>query len=174
MSYDEYKDMFLKAQLNKGPYHIYAFDIVNSKVMLNRKCAQHKMIALALKMYLDIKKIEEKEKRRILVKEEGFVEFQNYDKALGFGLKMEPFIYSDSFGFTIYKDSLDKETILKIFGKNMALLNIDFDFHLSDGYYETNNYQQGSSKYFRGYCIMQLLELHKDKNADLVKRLKKI
>ena len=30
-------------------------------------------------------------------------------------------------------------------------LNIPFEFHLADGYYETNKWEEGSELFFRGY-----------------------
>ena len=53
-------------------------------------------------------------------------------------------------------------------------LQIPFDFHIADGYYETNNWVEGKDKYFRGYCIDLLSNLHKDYNKEVRKKLKKI
>jgi hypothetical protein len=161
MSYEEYNDMFIDAQTKKSKYHMYTFDIVNSKTMLNRYEAQKKMILLASKIYQDITNIETKLGHKILVMEEGFMSLEDNKPLFEFGFKREPFIYGDSFGFTIYKDTLSKEDIMDIYNRNMSKLNIDFEFHLADGYYETNDYTEGNKKYFRGYCIQKLVELHK-------------
>ena len=45
--------------------------------------------------------------------------------------------------------------------------------HLADGYSETNNYEEGNEKYFRGYCIDLLSNLHKDYNKEVRKALQK-
>ena len=57
-------------------------------------------------------------------------------------MKQEPFKIGDMFGFTIYRDSLDKDTILSIYEYFKCSLDIDFEYHLADGYYETNNYEE--------------------------------
>jgi hypothetical protein len=42
---------------------------------------------------------------------------------------------------------------------------------LADGFYETNEYQEANTKYFRGYCIDVLTTLHK---KDTIKSINKI
>ena len=75
------------------------------------------------------------------------------------------------FGFTIYKDSLDKEVIYYLYEKYKEELKIDFNFHVADGFYETNDYCEGQTKYFRGYCIELLSVLD---NPNIKKELTKI
>lgn len=57
MSTSEYPDLFLKCQ-NTVKYHVFTFDMVNSKNMPieYRKNAQIKITNLMLKIYEEIKK----------------------------------------------------------------------------------------------------------------------
>lgn len=174
MSTFEYNDLYLKCQ-STGMYHMFIFDIVNSKNMTYyyRKEAQRKMIKLMTKIYKAIEKIEKCNNRQILVFDKEFVAFESQRNYKGFGLKQEPFLFGDTFGFTIYRDSLDKEIIYYIYEYYKKELEIDFDFHLADGYYETNDYSEGNTKYFRGYCMGLLSVLHKINTRNELEILKK-
>ena len=132
MSTFEYNDLFLLAQ-DTGKYHMFTFDIVNSKKMdtATRRIAQDKLIKLMKSMYALIQEIQEKTGKQILVFEEGFVTFDDGAPLDGFGFKQEPFVLGDVFGFTIYRDSLDKDTILWIYEYFRNSLNIDFKSFLS-------------------------------------------
>lgn len=161
MSTSEYHDLYLKCQ-NTGIYHVFTFDIVKSKNMTieYRAAVQSKLYELMQKMYEEIQNIEKKTNKKILVFEEDF--YSTFEPVRrGFGLKQEPFIIGDMFGFTVYRDSISNETIYYIFEKYKEELGIDFDFHLANGYYETNDYTEGGTKYFRGYCIDVLSNFHK-------------
>lgn len=65
MSTFEYYDMFRERQ-DKGKYHMFVFDIVNSKKMdlQTRINATYQMEKLMLNMYNTIKLIEEKENKK--------------------------------------------------------------------------------------------------------------
>lgn len=174
MATSEYNDLFLLCQ-ETGKYHMFTFDIVNSKKMdnLTRKIAQEKLIDLMRSIYQVIFEIQEKTGKQILVFEEDFVTFDSNLPLKGFGMKREPFLIGDTFGFTIYRDSLDKDVVLSIYEYFRVSLNIDFDLHINDGYYETNDYSEGNTKYFRGYCLDALSNFHKDKNVKEINKLRK-
>ena len=70
-----------------------------------------------------------------------------------FGLLFEPFLFADTFGFTVYTGSISEEEICDIFFKCKSELEIDFDFHINNLYYETNDYGMGGNFFFRGYAI---------------------
>lgn len=63
MSTFEYMDLYLKCQ-SFGIYHMFIFDMANSKNMLYyyRKEAQSKMIKLMTKIYKTIEKIQKNKK----------------------------------------------------------------------------------------------------------------
>ncbi len=174
MSTFEYNDLYLLCQ-DTGGYHMFTFDIVNSKKMdvSTRRIAQEKSIKLIKSIYQVLTELQDKLGRKILVFEDGFVDFDSQLPRYEFGMKQEPFVLGDVFGFTIYRDSLDKDTILSIYEYFKCSLDIDFEYHLADGYYETNNYVEGGTKYFRGYCVDILSTLHKKETIDDLNRLKK-
>lgn len=174
MSTFEYNDLYLKSQ-KTGQYHMFIFDIIGSKNMTYkyRNEAQIKMIKLMTKIYETIEKIEKTTKRKILVFDKDFVTFKSGIPYKGFGFKQEPFLFGDTFGFTIYRDTLDKDTIYKIYNYYKKELKINFNFHLADGYYETNDYTEGNTKYFRGYCIDLLSVLHKENTIIELNKIKR-
>ena len=174
MSTFEYNDLYLKCQ-DTGLYHMYIFDIVGSKKMSfkKRQEAQIKTIDLMNKIYNTLEKIEKINDKRILVFEEDFITYKSGKDYKGFGFKIEPFLFGDTFGFTTYRDSIDNEKIYSIYEYYKKELNIDFEFHIADGYYETNDYGLGNKKYFRGYCMDLLSTLHKEdtiKELNILKR----
>lgn len=163
MSSYEYYDLFVKAQ-DKGLYNMFIFDIKDSKAMDSsyRSIIQHKMVDLILSIYNDIKELENRFNKKILVTDEGIVHLYEARKNMyKFGMLHEPFILGDAFGFTIYRDSLDKDVILGLFEKHKERLQIDCEVHFKDGYYETNDYSKGNKLFFRGYCIDILSNYHK-------------
>ena len=171
MSTIEYNDLYLNCQ-DTGQYHMFVFDIIDSKKMpYHYRCeAQNKMIVLMNMIYEKIQEIERINNKKILVFEDDFVTYKSGITHKGFGFKQEPFLFGDTFGFTIYRNTLEKNIIYQIYNHFKKTLNIEFDFHLSDGYYETNNYLEGNSKYFRGYCMDLLSTSHKTKiNKKLIK-----
>ena len=88
-----------------------------------------------------------------------------------FGYKQEPFLLGDLIGLTVYRDTISSDEVINIFNNCKKILNVDFDFHMADGYYETNNWNEANNKYFRGYCIDLLSKLHKPDNEKIRKSL---
>ncbi len=88
MSTFEYNDLYLKCQ-NTGKYHMFIFDIVNSKNMdnISRQQAQIKMIELMNKIYETIEQIEKTTSKKILVFDSDFVSFKSNLPYKGFGFK---------------------------------------------------------------------------------------
>ena len=82
--------------------------------------------------------------------------------------------------FESYERRVDKiNAALKEYGISSVeeckeIIGIDYEFHYSDGYYETDDWCEGQDKYFRGYCIDLLSNLHKPYNKKLRKELNKI
>ena len=155
MSTYEYIDLCKKAQNEKSKYRVFTFDIVNSKKMSkeDRNIASYKMDALMFKMYNEILNIEKRENRKILLKE-GVVPYRDrHLVSKKFGLLYEPFIFADTFGFTVYNGSISEEEVLEIFDKCKLELKIDFYFHAYNLCYETNDYCLGNGLFFRGYAI---------------------
>lgn len=173
MSTYEYTDMFIESQ-DKGNYHMFVFDIVDSKKMTpeTRRIVQVQMEELMIKIYNEIKQIEVHSKTKILVTNiDNIVSYEERQKVNNkFGMLFEPWLFADTFGFTIYRNSIPKNIILFIYEKYKQELNITFDFHIADAYYETNKWEEGSDLFFRGYCIDILSNYHKDYYKKLRKR----
>lgn len=174
MSSYEYNDLFLKAQFS-GIYHVFTFDIVDSTKMTNdeRMLADKMMKKLMMSIYSHIKSIENENNSKILVFEKNFIHYGTNEILIEFGMKIEPFVFGDTFGFTIYRNTLSNEDIKKIFDLYYLKLDIKFDFHIADGFYETNDYELGATKYFRGYCIDILSNFHKLEYSKLKKKIQK-
>ena len=171
MSTFEYNDLFLKCQ-ETGKYHVFIFDIVESKKMNPEKryAAQIKIIELISMVYKKIEIKQIKENKKILVFEDGFTKLGERMKK-EFGYKQEPFLLGDLIGLTVYRDTISSDEVINIFNNCKKILNVDFDFHMADGYYETNNWNEANNKYFRGYCIDLLSKLHKPDNEKIRKSL---
>jgi len=173
MSTYEYNDLFLKCQ-ETGKYHAFCFDIIGSKKMdcKTRGEAQLKIIELIFMVYRKIEKKQLEENKKILVFEEEFTKLGE-QRLNVFGYKQEPFIYGDLIGLTVYRNSITSAEVIDIFNTCKNVLGIDFEFHVADGYYETNDWIEGQDKYFRGYCIDLLSNLHKPYNNQFRKQLTK-
>lgn len=164
MSTYEYYDLCKKAQNNiNSKYHVFVFDTIGSKNM-NReeRCiAQYKMEKLMLRIYSELKNIEQIENKKILLSED-VVCYEERDKVKNkFGLLYEPFLFADTFGFTVYNGSISDEEVLEIYNRCKLEMGIDFDFHVNNLYYETNDYGEGCELFFRGYAIDMASTMHK-------------
>lgn len=47
------------------------------------------------------------------------------------------------------------------------------NFNIADGYYETNEYEEGGTKLYRGYCLETVANLQKPKVQKELKKLNK-
>lgn len=173
MSTYEYNDLFVKCQ-ETGKYHVFTFDLKDSKKMSfeKRHDTQLKIVELILMLYRKIEKIELVQNKKILVFEDGFTKLGE-ERINDFGYKQEPFIYGDLIGLTVYRATITKDEVIDIFNMCKKSLEIDFAFHMADGYYETNNYLERNEKYFRGHCIDLLSNLHKPYNKIVIQKLAK-
>lgn len=66
----------------------------------------------------------------------------------------------------VYTGSITEKEVLDIYEVCKKRLNIDFDFHLCNLYYETNNYGEGGRLFFRGYAIELAFTKHKFDEKD--------
>lgn len=157
MSWVEYNDMFERAQ-EKGEYHLFVFDLKGSKSI--RYFIPH-INLLLYGIYFRIKDLEKRFDEKILHQNPIFNKGDRGDL-------MEPFFISgDLFGFTIIRGSLCEEDIYKIFNEVKSELDLNYEFHYDNGLYETDNYIEGDSKYFRGYCMQYLENRAKEKSLTL-------
>lgn len=173
MSTYEYYDLCEKAQNNKkSKYHVFVFDITHSRNMSReeRCIAQYNMEKLMLRIYNEIKNMEEIEGKEILLREDVVSYEERSTVSNKFGLLYEPFLFADTFGFTVYSGSISDEEVLEIYNRCKLEMGIDFDFHVNNLYYETNDYGEGCELFFRGYAIDMASTMHK---GDVKIRVKK-
>ncbi len=177
MAYEEYFDLYLKAQENPdAPYYMVSFDVIGSQQMTAEENIQmhenHNII-----MQFVYNKLLESEKilnKQVVIKDERF--FKPWDRSSGLtwnGNYMDPFRLGDCFQFTVYRDTISKEQIIEWVNYCAKKLNMNEEFHIADGYYETNDYGEGGTKFFRGYCIQTLETLHKPDVKKEIQRVKR-
>ena len=169
MAYEEYNDLLIKAQHENSEYRVFTFDIIGSKNMskYDRYIAQYDIIFLIERVYADIKELEKTLNIEILIKEPGFGSFFDTNIQNDFSYRYEPFLFGDTIGLTIYNGSVDPLIIYEIFDYNKEEMNLKYDFHKCNLLYQTNDYHEGNTKYFRGYAIHAAEELHKRKNDEI-------
>lgn len=180
MSYHEYYDYYEKCQAT-APYHLFTFDIVNSKNLANEGDINYifNISLLIYTLYKKIEEIEKKQNKQILHRSPyiSHPTLEKYKENL-FYLKepilphekkllqrtelCEPFqICGDLVGLTILRDTLTENEIYTLFDQTKEELNIPYDFHYANGYYETDDYGEGATKLYRGYLIPMLGNQHK-------------
>lgn len=163
MSFEEYEDLFIKAQ-QKGLYRLYTFDIVCSR-KLNRNNVEgiySSCRRLINNVYLKLEILELKTFKQILHRNPDFFSCaelhscNNQNKHLKLYM-MEPFhLLGDLFGLTVLRNSISSQYIYDLFVEEKKKLGLDIQFHCNNGYYETDDWNQGAKYYFRGYCIGKL------------------
>ncbi len=177
MSYDEYLDLYLKAQKNTDAlYYVVSFDVVDSKLMPveERTALQYNIDSIMKYVYCKILEKEIELKRQILIKDNRFVRPWIQHDSNVHCVFCDPYILGDNFQFTVLRDTMTKEDIIELVNECEKKLNIKVDFHIADGYYETNEYGEGNTKFYRGYCLETLGTLHKLDIKKKINRLKKV
>lgn len=165
MSFFEYKDLFLSAQKKKCPYRAFVFDVVNSRhceeYLSNKNC----FLNLIRDVCIHLEKEEVKTNCKILLNDK-----YNIKNATGefsaLGNLCNPIVLGDSVTFFVYNETIKPERMVEIFLSKLKKNNINYSFHFATGVYETNNYNDGNKKLFKGY-MPQLLELL-SKNSSVV------
>lgn len=185
MSYTEYYDLFDRCQ-DTAPYHLFVFDLVGSKKIYLQENYIYlsKLVLLIDTLYKKIEDIEKVQNRQILHRspflyrptlieseeEKGHFYFikDNLPKekyCIERQDLSEPFrILGDMIGLTILRDTLKEEEVYALFDQTKEELNIPYDFHYANGFYETDDYGEGATKLFRGYAIHMLGTQHKKEN----------
>jgi hypothetical protein len=146
MAWEEYNDLFYSAQ-DKGKYHLFIFDIKNSRngyspleIQMLRNAIFSRLKLLENELGIEILHIPFEEGRG------------NRDGILG-----------DVFSIVIYRDTISNDEIYKIFIEEKNKLNITHEFHYDDGYYETDDWTLGNELYYREYGISFLEDRSKKK-----------
>jgi hypothetical protein len=171
MSYEEYDDLFEKAQKN-GKHHIFVFDVIGSRHITANKNEPYYFFQINMEMllysvYKRLEKLEEKMNKIILHKSDKLIPFFEKREKANCADILEPFFgLSDIIWFTIIKDSIDSSLVYQIFEEEKERLNINYQFRYADGYYETDDYSEGNNLYYRGWCIRKLEKIARDKEKN--------
>ncbi len=139
ISWDEYNDLFYLAQ-EKGKYHLFIFDIKESRNGYDN----NKIQKLKSSIIKRIQDIESNLKINILHLPEEKVRGERKG------------ILGDLFSIIIMKDTIEAKDIYRIFSEEKSILNIPYEFHYDDAYYETDDWILGNTMYYREYCILFL------------------
>jgi len=181
VSYIEYYDLYEKCQ-DTAPYHLFVFDIADSKTLSRDTNYISEISLLIYKLYKKIEEIEKVQNRQILhrssyishpvLKKDGKNLFYLQAPILPHEKRIlqkeelyEPFqLCGDIIGLTILRNTLTEKEVYALFDQTKEELNISYDFHYDNGYYETDNYVEGGTKLYRGYLIPMLDDQHQKIN----------
>ena len=162
MSWDEYNDMYERAQLS-GQCHLYIFDLKGSKEMSKLENIYDNLHNLLYTTYRKIQNLEKERGIKILHTSE-FLNTKDITKVRGDTMEPVHFM-GDLLVFTTIRCRITSEEIYKIFTETKKELGLEhYQFHFANGYYETDDYTKGDKEYFRGYCIAYLDNKAKNKN----------
>ena len=177
MSYEDYYDIFILAQQNKeAPYYMVAFDVVGSKNVPVEDILplRQKISYILITVYRKLEDYEKETGKQVLIKDSRF--FPPWSKEARETVDhnyMDPDIIGDCFLFTVLRDTITKEQIVNWVYEAKNRVGLEQDFHIADGYYETNEFGEANEKLFRGYCMRILENYHKKETKAKIKRRKK-
>ncbi len=177
MSYDEYLDLFILAQKNTDAmYYVVSFDTVNSKLLSKdkREALKNNIFSIVKYVYEKLLQKEKELNRQVVIHDERFYTPWSNEALVSLNHNyLDPSIFGDNFAFTIFRDTVSKDEIVEWVNECKRKLNMEEEFHIADGYYETNNYGEGGSKLYRGYCLQILERFHKPELQLRFKRVQK-
>lgn len=177
MAFQEYYDLYLLAQENpNAPYYVVSFDTIDSKKLPPDKRTKLTDNMLIIMSYVyDKLLMKEKEiNKQVVIKDERFYTPWAPKKSyMRNGNYMDPSLLGDNFAFTVLRDTITKVEIIEWVNECKTRLNMEEQFHISDGYYETNEYGEGNIKLYRGYCLQILERLHKSEVQKELRKIKK-
>ena len=178
MAYEEYFDLYLEAQKkDDAPYYMVSFDVIGSQQMTaEENIKMHENHTIIMKyVYAKLLESEKALNRQVVIKDDRF--FKPWEpRVSGWtwnGNYMDPFSIGDCFQFTVFRDTVSKDQIIEWVNECAKELNMNEQFHIADGYYETNDYGEGGTKFFRGYCIQTLETIHKPWVKQQLKNVKR-
>lgn len=176
MAYEEYLDLYLAAQEKSDAlYYVVSFDVVGSKMLSpeKRKKLQENIYVIVKYVYNKLIIREVDLNRPVLIEDDRFVRPWDTKMGLKYGYFMDPFVYGDCFQFTVLRNTVTKEEIVDLVDNCKNHLKMDEEFHVADGYYETNNYVDSHIKLFRGDCLHILESMHKEEIQQQLNLIKK-
>ena len=176
MAFQEYYDLFLLAQEKPNAlYYVVSFDTVNSKSLSvdKRTKLTYNIIAITKYVYDKLLMKEKELNKQVVINDERFyTPWDSKELHMTNGNYEDPSILGDFFAFTVLRDTITKEEIIDWVNECKIILKMDEEFHISDGYYETNEYGEGNTKLYRGYCLQILEKIHKQEVQEELENVK--
>ena len=174
MVFPEYYDLFLQAQNNPNAlYYVVSFDVKKSRLLPPDK--RHKLTKnldiIAKDVYYRLLQKEKELGIQIVIKDKRFYKPWVCNK--NNSNFMDPSIFADNIIFTVLRDTITKEEIIDWVIEDKERLHMEENFNIADGYYETNEYEEGGTKLYRGYCLETVANLQKPKVQKELKKLSK-
>lgn len=161
MSYTEYFDLFNKAQKKECPYRAFTFDIKNSKTNGYDVFKFHNLISL---LYKKLENYENQTNKKVVLNNK-FNNLNIYRKDSN-NLLNNPMILGDMFTVFVHNGSISESKMIELFVMCLNELNIDYKFHFMTGKYETDHYELGNKKLYKGY-VPAILE-HFSKSNEII------
>lgn len=157
MSYEEYNDLFVKAQKNKkAPFVCFSLDLVNSKSLSDKQALkqQQDMIQTMKDMVEYIKLCELKTNTKILLNNQNVKINKNIVGGNSVAYYNNPCILSgDFYAFYVYNNTILQKDFINLFLHFAKANNISYDYHFQSAKFETTEYRCGNQKYYLGYCV---------------------
>ena len=176
MSYNEYTDLFIKAQKNNSPYLAFVFDIKNSKYYSDgeRFVVQEKTFKTINMVTEKIKLLEKLTNKKILIKEPLMTIVDDIKNCSDcFPILPNPWFSSgDAFAFFCYNHTITKEQFKKIFVVCAKKCENNYPYHFTTAKFETLDYLEASKKYYAGYVIPQCTEKKHKNKGNIINYLK--
>lgn len=177
MAYEEYLNLYLSAQSNKdAPYYVVSFDVIGSTSLPDdEKLYMIENIETIMRyVYKRLLRREKKLNKQVLIKDERFcTPWSPKSRETWRRFFMDPFCLWDCFQFTVLRDTIPKDQIIKWVYECKEKIGMKEEFHITDGYYETNEYGEGGTKFYRGYCLLTLGNFHKPFIQNRLKNIKR-
>ena len=177
MSYDEYSDLFEKAQSKDTKYVAYVFDIKNSKGYSNKEryIVQMKTFETINMVTKRIKLIEKIAGKKILIDEPLMkVTDDIFKKVERPALPNPCFTQGDCFAFFCYNHTMSDKKMKHIFEVCAKKCDNNYPYHFASGKFETLDYVKGAKEYYAGYILEQISKkVMKDHKDEIVNELTK-
>lgn len=174
MSCSEYFDLYLNCQ-DTAPYHLFVYDMVDSKQHAEASRQVH-LLRLIFGLESKVEQLERKTGRTILhrgtpIIHNGLVQknghYQMEPQWKSNQMRREDLVdpvcmQGDCLVLTVLRDRITAQEMDVLFEETKKELRIPYDFHKANGYYETDEWTEGQTRYFRGYAIALLSSFHKE------------
>ena len=183
MSWDEYKDIYKNAQNKKCPYKAFLIDVVKSKQIFTNNLTKYKKL-YKLFEYVSIELLklnddkikqtlrnDENNKLRLIFadknkyKDKGICIYESKDVLAN--LVSNPMVLGDCACYCTNNNTITDEQFINIVKTGMKKFNIDFKFHFKSAQYETDKYEEGGKKLYKGY-MLPLLEHYSKLNGQII------